>query len=77
MFEESTTFQKILRKGRAEGGIAEARRILLRQGRQRFGEPDAATLASVDAIEDIDRLESLIDELVNGRITAWNEMLAM
>ncbi len=45
--KESTTYQQILRdgkaeglvEGRAEGHIEEARRIVLRQGTRRFGKP--------------------------------------
>jgi hypothetical protein len=39
--KESTTYQKILREGRAEGRAEEAKRILKRQGSRRFGTLDA------------------------------------
>ena len=60
--QESTTYQRILsegrNEGRDEGRITEARRMLLRQGTKRFGDPDPATVAALEVIEDIDRLEA-------------------
>jgi predicted transposase YdaD len=68
--EESVTYQKILKKGRAE----EAKRILKRQGARRFGKPDAHIEAAIDAIADLDRLELLSDRVLE--VTAWEELLA-
>ena len=60
---DSTTYQAILmegrQEGRQEGRIAGERRLLLRQGTKKFGEPDAAIIAAIEAIHDVDRLESL------------------
>ena len=53
---ESTTYQAILRAGRQEGKVEGEQELLLRQGTKRFGEPDAATIAPLEAIQDIDRL---------------------
>ena len=61
--KDSTTYQKILRDGKAEGQIEEARRIVLRQGTRRFGTPDATVLAGLEAIGDVDRFEDLIERL--------------
>jgi hypothetical protein len=69
---ESTTYQAILRKGRTEGEIAEARRILLRQGIKRFGEPDATTVATLEAIQDVDRLEALIERIFDLDVPDWD-----
>jgi hypothetical protein len=57
------TYQAIIDKG-IERGFAigeriEARRFLLRLGRKRFGPPDEATVALVEALADLDRLEQL------------------
>jgi hypothetical protein len=52
---ESTTYQAILREGRITG----EQKLLLRLGTKRFGEPDATTVAAIEAIQDIDRLEAL------------------
>jgi predicted transposase YdaD len=73
--QESTTYQKILREGRNEGRIAEARRMLLRQGTKRFGDPDASTLAAFEAIQDIDRLEYLGERILEPDIQGWDELL--
>ena len=68
---ESPTYQAVLREGRQE----EARRLLLRHGTRRFGKPDAAIIAAIEAIEDIDRLESLTDRVVDATTADWNDLL--
>jgi hypothetical protein len=68
--EESTTYQAILSRGE----VKEARRILLRQGRKKLGEPDATTLAAIDGITSRHRLEELMDRVPNTN--TWHELLA-
>ena len=76
--EESTTYQAIIAKGRAEGRAegqaVEARKILLRQGSKRFGPADARARGAVEAITDIDRLEKLTERLLD--VSSWDELLA-
>jgi len=79
---ESTTYQYILNEGRAEGRqegerqgrVTEARKILLRQGRIRFGDPNAATTAALEAMTDVEHLEQLSERLL--LVTTWEELLA-
>jgi predicted transposase YdaD len=77
--QESTTYQAILREGRNEGlnegRISEARRLLVRQGTKRLGEPDATTVAVLEAIQDIDRLEAIHDRALDPDIHNWHELL--
>ncbi|MFI5455906.1 MAG: Rpn family recombination-promoting nuclease/putative transposase [Isosphaerales bacterium] len=77
--KESTTYQAILREGRAEGkaeGKAEeARRILLRLGRKQFGPPKAAIKAKIEAITDLDRLEQLTVRILDAK--NWAELIAL
>jgi predicted transposase YdaD len=79
--EESTTYQAIIRRGKAEG-IAEgrvegklegAREVVLRLGRRRFGEPDAATQTALASLHDIERLEQLAERLLE--VESWQELL--
>ncbi len=88
---DSTTYQAILEEGRAEGltegriegrteGVSlgrmeEARRILLRLGRKRMGEPDATIEAIVRATNDLKRLELLVERIFD--VKSWPELLAM
>ena len=76
---ESPTYQAILKRGRDEGlqeGLQEeARRLLLRQGTRRFGTPDAGIIAAVEAIHDVDRLESLTDRIFDATAGDWNDLL--
>jgi len=78
--ENSVTYQAIVAKGLAAGlaagRIEGERRVLLRQGRARFGPPDAATSAAIEALDDPDRLEALADRLLDASVTDWTELLA-
>ena len=69
--QESTTYQKILRDGRIQG----EQRLLLLWGTQRFGEPDDATVAAVEGIRDIDRLEGLAKRILDPEIQSWGDLL--
>jgi hypothetical protein len=72
---ESTTYQAILREGRQEGKVEGEQELLLRQGTKRFGEPDAATIAALEAIQDIDRLGALGERILDPNIQDWNDLL--
>jgi hypothetical protein len=77
--KESTTYQAILEEGRvdgiAKGKAAEARKMLLLQGRERFGEPSARVVARVDAVTDLGRLEALAVRLLH--VKTWEELLGV
>jgi predicted transposase YdaD len=76
--QESTFYQAILAKGRVqgrvEGEVIALRNVLLRQGRHRFGEPDAQALAALNAITDPDRLGQLSERLLD--VGGWADLLA-
>jgi predicted transposase YdaD len=61
-------------KGRAEGEVEEARRILLGLGKKRLGQPDEPMLAEIVAISDLDRLNLLLNRLLD--VATWDELLA-
>lgn len=71
--EESVTYQKIIRKGEAKGKAEEARRILLLQGRRRFGEPSAEVVATLEALTDVEKLEDLTVRMLEA--TSWQDLL--
>jgi hypothetical protein len=66
-----------IEQGRAEGfnkGRAEeVRKILLRQGRQRFGEPGEPMSAALAALTDLERLERMADRILQA--SGWQELL--
>lgn len=68
--EESVTYQAIIRRGQAK----EARRLLLQSGRRKFGAPTADIEAAINAISDVDRLESLNSRLFD--VGTWEELLS-
>jgi len=68
--KDSDTYQAILDRGRVD----EARRIVLRLGRRRWGEPDAPALAALQALQDVQRLEALTERVDN--VSGWEELLA-
>jgi hypothetical protein len=75
--EESSVYQDIFAKGEAkgrvderiegriEGRIEEARLAIMRVGRKRFGKPDEGVQMMIDAINDIDRLNSVLDRILD------------
>lgn len=79
---ESSTYQMILEegrvegeiRGRAEGQIIEARRIVLGLGTSKFGTPDAATLATLERLDNLDALHRLAAGLL--QTSTWEELLA-
>ncbi len=75
--EESATYQAIVAQGRAEGvvlGQLQAlRAVLLDLGSPRFGEPDEATRAALEAITEPQRLRELARRL--QAVSSWAELL--
>jgi hypothetical protein len=69
--EESTTYQAIVRRGRAE----EARRMLLLMGETKFGPADGPTREAVEIIDDIQQLEQLGVRLLAA--DSWQDLLAV
>jgi hypothetical protein len=72
---ESPTYQAILKEGRNEGRVAEAQRLLLMLGGNRFGEPDEATRGAVEAIHDVERLERMTMRVHDANIPDWEGLL--
>jgi predicted transposase YdaD len=76
--EESTTYRGILARGETRGfdrgRLQGERQVLLRQGRSKFGEPDDATLAALEAITNPERLEALGERLLH--VDSWQDLLA-
>ena len=74
---ESSTIQAFIeegrRKGLEEGEAREARRIILRQGRIRFGEAGDAVRSRLEAISDLEQLELLGDRLLI--VSSWDQLL--
>jgi predicted transposase YdaD len=79
LMQQSTTYQKILREGREEGReegrIVEARQFLRRLGTQQFGEPDAQTVAALEAIRDVEHLETLFDQVLQHEHKSWEDLV--
>jgi predicted transposase YdaD len=77
--QESTTYQAILSEGRkeglVEGRITGERRVLIRLGTKKFGPPETAILAAIEAIGDVDRLEALSERILDSEVQDWNNLL--
>jgi hypothetical protein len=54
--------------------LQEARRMLLILGERHFGPPDEATVSAIQAIADIERLESLTRQMPH--VESWQQLLA-
>ena len=72
--EHSVTYQAIIERGVKKGRIAEAKTAVLLVGRERFGEPNEATLSLLNSIDDPARLEELLRQSVTA--SSWDELLA-
>jgi hypothetical protein len=68
---ESTTYQAIVREERVAG----VQRMLVRLGAKRFGPLDTATVALFDAVQDIDRLESLGERILESDLQGWDDLI--
>jgi len=68
--EDSSAYRMILRKGR----IAESRALLLRLGTKKFGPPNQAVVQTLDRLEEVERLESLTERVLDAN--GWDELLA-
>lgn len=69
--EESVTYQAILTKGRME----EARKWLLRWGRERLGLAPTRIKTAIEAINDLDQLDQLGHRLKEA--TSWDDLLGV
>jgi hypothetical protein len=67
---ESSTYQYILDEGRTD----EARQVLLRQGRAKFGAPPKDVRDAIKAIDDLRRLQRLHLRLL--AVNSWQDLLA-
>jgi predicted transposase YdaD len=71
---ESSTYQYILDEGREEGELRGVRRVLLRVGRHKFGQPGPEVEAAVQAINDLDRLQRMCERLLD--VSTWQDVLS-
>ncbi len=69
--EETVFYRLILKKG----ALKEASRLLLRLGEKRLGPPDEATRTAIEAMNDIGRLELLLEKTADA--SSWQELLQM
>ena len=74
ILKDSSAYQVFLEEGALKGALKEAHRFLLLQGHERFGPPDEATAKTLEAIEDLQRLERMGQRLV--KVASWQEVLA-
>ncbi len=70
ILKDSSFYQLMLKEGR----IAEAKRLVIRQGRTRFGRLPRVIRAAIEAIDDLDRLEHLAERILTA--TSRDDLLA-
>ena len=70
---ESSTYQKILAEGEAEGRIHEAQNMLLLVGEGRLGKPTASTQRRVRQIQDVNALENIARRIL--LVETWADLL--
>lgn len=68
--------QEGLQAGLVEGSLQGARHLLMRIGRKHgLPAPDPATIAALEAIHDLDRLEALGERLLDPGVRTWRDLL--
>ncbi len=67
--EESTTYQYIIE----QGGLKQARRMLIQLGADKFGAPTKKVRAAIQESEDLQRLERMVRHVLTA--TSWNEVV--
>jgi hypothetical protein len=68
--KDSTFYQMIVEEGEAKG----RRAIVLRMGRKKFGPPTPEAEAALNAMDDVTRLDTLADRLLD--VSSWDELLS-
>lgn len=71
---DSLTYQAILEEGREEGQVQGERRLLLRLGTARFGQPDELSRSRLESITEIPEIERLGERMLT--VSSWSELLA-
>lgn len=71
---ESSTYQMILEEGRVEGQVAEARRLVLELGTDKFGPPDETVRFAVERLDSLELLHRLARGVL--RASSWEGLLA-
>jgi hypothetical protein len=71
--EESSTYQWVIEKGMVKGGLRTFRKTLLDLGTRRFESPTAATLAKLNTIDDLERLDRMTNRLLDA--ADWDDLL--
>jgi hypothetical protein len=69
--KESVTYQAIIQEGEAK----EARKMILLQGHDKFGEPSTEAQAVLNSLSDVSQLEKLGVRLL--RASSWEELLGL
>jgi hypothetical protein len=77
--EESTIYQEIIQKGEARGeaigAVKEARKVILKLGRKRFGAPNNQIKTALKSMVDIAEIDRLWDKLLDAN--SWKELLEL
>jgi hypothetical protein len=73
ILKESSFSRPYYEEGEKKGEIIGAKKLLIHQGRARFGRLDKATRAKIESIDEIERLEVLSVKLLNA--ASWAELL--
>jgi hypothetical protein len=76
--EESSVYQDIFAMGRVDGrldgAVEEARLSIIRLGTKKLGQPDEDVRTMIHAIADIDKLNALLDRILD--VASWTELVA-
>ena len=61
----------------AKARVTGEQRLLILQGTRRFGKPDTATVAAIESIREIEKLDAIGVRLVDTDVQDWKSLLGM
>jgi hypothetical protein len=62
-------------RGEVKGRLSEAREAVLLVGRKRFGHPDEQVVSRLDAVQNVDQLNAMLERILD--LSNWQELLAL
>jgi predicted transposase YdaD len=71
---ESVTYQMIVEEGIERGEVSGMRRLIVDLGTEKFGPPDALTIARLDRVASLERLRQLGRAILHA--DSWDDLLA-
>ncbi len=74
LIRQSHLYQRTLGEGVKVGELRQARELLIRLGTRRFGDANPSTIAALEMIQDVERLEALNEKMIEPELRDWDDL---